>query len=268
MTELALIPAEEIAAKEREVGTFRVLVSIPNEGHAPVEAYANRIVNMMHLGKLEERGRLLKSNPRYEFYFFTLGRILTPLAREEAAKEALKGDFDYLYQIDDDMICPDDLFERLVRHNVDIVAPLAFSRNPPHNPVCYSCLEGWDPVAQKEYFINHVIKNYPKDELFRCDAVGFGAALIKVDVLRKMKAPYFMSTTGTGEDIFFCYNAAKFGAKIYMDSSTKLGHLSHPPNITEDYVKNYWAHIGMEAERKNGDYTKYKDERNKLLLGD
>lgn len=277
--------------------SIRVLVSIPNEGHAPVEAYANRLVNMMHLGKLEESQRFIGllekhiSDPlekekifaeywqerkpdhqsfiegkTFDFYFFTVGRILTPLAREKAAEEALRGNFDYLYQIDDDMICPDDLFERLYRHNVDIVAPLAFTRNPPHQPVAYTNKAMWDTQNRCESFVNDTIQNYPKNTLFRCDAVGFGAVLIKVDVIRKMRPPYFMSTTGTGEDILFCYNATKIGAKVYMDSSTKLGHLSHPLQITEEYALDYWKKHSLRVQEKNGLYDKY--EKNKVLLGD
>lgn len=293
------IKAEDIASQEKK--SIRVLVSIPNEGHSPVEAYANRLVNMLHLGKLEERSKFLKlidkyvpesnnkeellkefwngNKPSYQkefdgkifdFYFFTLGRILTPLAREEAAKEAIKGDFDYLFMIDDDMICPDDLFERLYKNDVDIIAPLAFTRNPPYSPVAYTNTEYWDTQNHKYGFINDVIRNYPKDQLFRCDAVGFGAVLIKVEVLKKMKESYdklFMSTVSTGEDILFCYNATKIGAKVYMDSRVKLGHLSHPLQVTEDYAKFYWAHNNLEIEKKNGAYLKYENLKNKVLLG-
>lgn len=281
-----------------EKRSVRVLVSIPNEGHAPVEAYANRIVNFWHLGKLEERQKLFEliekyvpdsrnkeelykeywknkkpdyyeciEGKRFDFYFYTVGRILTPLAREKAAEESIKGNFDYLFMIDDDMTCPDDLFERLYRHGVDIVAPIAFTRNPPHLPVAYENKEFWDTATHTEVFVNETIKNYPKNKLFRCDAVGFGAVLIKVDVIRKMKAPFFMSTTGTGEDILFCYKAGKVGAKVYMDSSTKLGHLSHPLHITEEYANEFWKTMDLQMEKRNGIFDKYEDERNKVLVG-
>jgi hypothetical protein len=171
-----LVQSEDVAKTAKDPELLRVLVSIPNEGHAQVEAYSNRLVNMYCLGKLEKEGELLKHTPRFEFYFFTLGRMFTPVAREEAAQEAMKGGFDYLYMIDDDMICPDDLFTKLQKHNVDIVAPLAFTRNPPYSPVIYASVEGWDDVINADYFLNNVVKNYPKDSLVECDAVGFGAA--------------------------------------------------------------------------------------------
>lgn len=216
---------------------IKVTLSIPNEGHTQVQAYANRLVNCMHLGKLETEGLLKDQDPRFEFSLLTVGGILTPLAREEAAKVALENNSDYLYFIDDDMICPDNLFERLWRWNVDIVAPLAFTRNYPHKAVIYECKEGYDPVTRCEYFINHYVTEYPKDTLVECDAVGFGAALIKRSVLEGVPEPRFMSTNATGEDILFCHMARKKGFRVFMDTSTKLGHLGHPAEITEEYVE-------------------------------
>ena len=263
-----LLQSEDIAREEKPENLKRVLVSIPNEGHAQVEAYSNRLVNMFSLGKIEKQGELLNEAPRFEFYFFTLGRMFTPVAREEAAEEAIKGGFDYLYMIDDDMICPDDMFTRLQKHDVDIIAPLAFTRNAPYHPVIYSSIDGWDSVTNVDYFLNNVVKNYPKDSLVECDAVGFGSALIKVDVFRKIrsvtKEPFFKSTCGTGEDIFFCYKAKKYGARVFVDTSVKLGHLTHPPVITEDFAENYWKEIQMNPREKQGEYKKYK---HRVLLG-
>lgn len=241
---------------------IRVCVAIPNEGHTQVEAYANRIVNFAHLGKLQERGAILRTNPRFEFSFITLGRIFTPLAREEAAKITLEEGFDYLYMIDDDMICPDDLFERLFRHDVDVIAPLAFSRNYPHHAVIYEVTEGFDPVSQTEYFTNHHVTEYEKDTLVESDAVGFGAALIKRKVLEKMEEPRFMCSSGTGEDILFCHKARRAGFRVFMDTATKLGHLSHPIEVTDKYVDKVRKEFNFEERQPI--HSKF-DRRDRLV---
>lgn len=238
---------------------IKVVLAIPNEGHTHVEAYANRLENWFHLGKLQMRGK-------FEFHFVTLGRIFTPLAREEAAKLTCELGADYLYMVDDDMICPNDTFERLYAHDVDLVAPLAFTRNYPHKAVIYDISEGWDPVSRSHYFVNHHVESYAKDKLIECDAVGFGAALIKRSVLEGVPAPRFMSTCGTGEDIYFCHQARKAGFRVFMDTATKLGHLSHPIEVTESYV---------EKVRKEYKYQeplalthKYESGEAILILGD
>lgn len=237
--------------------TVKVVLAIPNEGHTQWQAYDNRMLHCIHLGALAERSKHEPVTPDgaiFEFHHFTAGRMLTPVAREALADAALKDGMDYMLMIDDDMITPLDLFERLYNHHVDIVAPLAFTRNPPHLPVIYTCETGWDPVMKTQYFQNHFDRNYPENTLVRCDAVGFGAVLINMDVLKAMKKPYFMSTCGTGEDVYFCYRAhQQTGAKVHMDTATKLGHLGHPTVITEEYAKHFWANIEQKDVQR--DYT-------------
>lgn len=227
----------------------KVAIAIPNMGYTDAPAYANRLVNFLHLGKLEQRG-LSENHPvRFEFWFSVIGRVFTPVARDAAVDLALSSGCDYLYMIDDDMICPDDMFEQLYRHDVDIVAPLAFTRNPPHKPVMYNLVEGYDAVSRKEYFINTNVMNYKKDSLVECKAVGFGAVLIKRWVFEKLGKNAFMSTCGTGEDILFCYKAGKIGAKVFMDTGCKLGHLGQRVNVTEEYVENYRSANGYNKDQ-------------------
>lgn len=248
-----------------EQKVIKVAIAIPNMGYTSPPAYANRLVNMLHLGKLEQRG-LSENHPvRFEFFFSVIGRIFTPVARDAAVDLALDNGCDYLYMIDDDMMCPDDMFEQLYAHDVDIIAPLAFTRNPPHKPVMYHLVDGYDTVARKDYFINTYVMNYPKDKLVECDAVGFGAVLIKRWVLEKMEKPHFMSTCGSGEDILFCYKARKLGAKIFMDTACKLGHLGQQVNVNEEYVEQYRSVNGFNKD-KYFDYAT-KGTENATFIG-
>ena len=61
-----------------------------------------------------------------------------------------------------------------------------------------------------------------------------------MSIIKKMKEPYFMSTTATGEDIFFCVNARKqAGARVFMDTRIKLGHIGDPVILDEPYWEKY-----------------------------
>lgn len=245
----------------------KVVVAVPNEGHTLPEAYDNRMLWSMHLGALEERSKrepVTKDGAIFQFHHFTAGRLLTPAAREALADHALAAGMDWMLMVDDDMILPMDMFERLYDHNVDVVAPLAFTRNAPHMAVLYECETGYDPVAKTDYFINHYARNYPKNELVRCDAVGFGSALIRMDVIRKMRRPYFMSTCGTGEDVLFCYNAQRqAGAKIYMDTSVKLGHISYPLIVDEAYAEWFWKN--QEGKDVKKEYSEIRKDKKVLV---
>ena len=256
---------------------INIMVSIPNMGYTAVEAYGNRLMNFMKLGQLQ-RDRDYKSKLKgilpdeklnelfgvedevFNFYFVQVGRMFTPAAREEAAKKAVEYGCEWLFFIDDDMICPDDLFLKLYRHRfiADIVAPLAFTRNAPYKPVMYASISGWDEVNRSEYFINNTVMNYPRKKLVECDAVGFGAALIRVEMFKKIKAPWFMNSEGTGEDILFSYKVKKVGGRVFMDTSVNIGHVSHPTIITEDFVDEYRKTSDPMAGQRYPAFKKYE----------
>jgi hypothetical protein len=225
---------------------IRVLVGIPRAGFTMTEAVDNQIDMAAFLGKISE-------TTEFEFLFASIGRLFVAKAREEFAEYAIKHNCDYLLMIDDDMICPVDLFLKLHRHNKDIVAPLAFQRRHPYYPVIYKTNAGWDDVRKESYFSNEIVKNYPKGVLLECDAVGFGAVLIKRWVLEKMIPPRFMSTSPTGEDILFCYNAKEqVGARVFVDTETKIAHLGAPKIIEE---KDYEEANNIDQVREvYGDY--------------
>lgn len=231
----------------------KVGICIPNEGITLVEAYDNHLQFACHIGKIAAQ-----SPDKFEFRWGSVGRVLTPVARERLTEFAMEHNMDFMLQIDNDMLIPEDLFERLydtmVKYNADVVAPLAFMRHEPHYPVLYRTREGYDPVAKKPYFEREFVKNYPKDSVVECDAVGFGSALVRMSMVRKMKRPWFMSTTGAGEDIWFCKCAKEeAGARIFMDTRIKLGHLGVAPVIDEEYYDKY---SGNEHRKVYGDAPK------------
>lgn len=225
----------------QEHKVYKVAIAVPNESNIRHEAYDNHLVNILRLGGMQERWKYEQRNPRYEFSFFTVGRMLTQMAREKLTQVCLEAGIDYMIMYDDDMLLPIDMVLRLLEDmeahpEIDVLAPLAFMRTPPHYAVMYAIKEGYDPVRREDYFLNVWVKDYPRNKLVECDAVGFGAVCIKMEMVRRMQKPYFMSTSATGEDILFCVNAKKqANARIFMDTRIKLGHLGDPTIITEDF---------------------------------
>jgi hypothetical protein len=235
----------------------RVMVGIPLKGHTPPESYHDRILMAYGMGGIEMEQKAAGTKPRYEFVWLSVGEIFIPYAREMMADKALQFNCDYLFMVDDDMMAPPDLFYRLVKHDVDIVAPLAFTRNPPHRAVMFSVIEGYDELTHRPYYRTEPVWNYPREKLVECDAVGFGAVLIKTDVLKKMSKSYFMSTVASGEDVNFCVKARKAGFRVFMDTATKLGHLSHPVIVTQDYSDRINKMTQEEKDKMFGDYHKF-----------
>jgi len=236
---------------------IKVGISVPTEGHTVPEAMDSLMLLCMRLSKLETESKLLKKDTQFQFFFQSMGRLFTPMAREKLAEACIENGMDYMLFLDDDMIIPPDTFEKLFRHEKDIVAALAFTRNAPHDPVIYQCKEGYE--NGREYFVNLPVINYPKNQLMQCDAVGFGTVLIKMSVYENMAKPYFMSTSPTGEDILFCYNAGKAGAKVFVDTSICVAHLGAPKIVTEKTFEDYHK----DRKEKKGPY-KAKEEYEKV----
>ena len=224
---------------------YKIAIAVPCGGFTAPESYDNHLTIMYHIGKMEESWKRDKRNPRYEFYFYKVGRLLTAMAREKLIEVSMTNKMDYIIMYDDDMLLPIDMFEALLydieeHPEIDILAPLAFMRNAPHYPVIYNSIEGYDSQRHQSYYKNEFVKNYPREKLVECDAVGFGAVLINMRIFTKMTPPFFFSTTGTGEDIYACIKAKKeAGARVFMDTRIKLGHLGTPKIIDEDYRDNF-----------------------------
>jgi GT2 family glycosyltransferase len=247
---------------------IKVAIGIPNEGHTLPEAYDNHLVASSRMGAWQEMMKHWDKSYRYELYWFTSARMLTQLARERLIEAALKGGCDFLIMYDDDMTLPlgepndysKDMIPMMLedmrkRPEIDVLGALAFMRNAPHYPVIYNTIEGWDSKLNTDIYIREYVKRYPKNTLVECDAVGFGGVCIRLDFVRKkLTKPYFMSTTGTGEDIWFCYRAKERGARIFMDTRIKLGHLKNPEIVDEAYfdkwIKDNKHDLGEEVPNK------------------
>lgn len=252
--------SEHSAQPRLEEKVYKVLVGIPLKGHTPPASYHDRMLMWKHMGGQEAVDFYEKKSPRFTFSLGAIGEIMVQYARERLADGALEMGCDYLFMVDDDMLCPPDLFYKLAANDKDICAALAFTRNPDHKPVVYETFEGRDRAIHADYGLTRFVQNYPRNTLFQCDAVGYGAVLIKTEVLKKVPKPWFFGMEGTGEDITFCVKARKAGFQVWMDSRIKLGHLGSPAIITEDYSDQWNGLTPEQREKLYGRFTKYETE--------
>jgi hypothetical protein len=257
--------ADELHPKPPVEVVHKVLVGIPLKGHTPPKAYHDRMVMFQHMGGREAEDFYAKANPRFVFGLGAVGEILVPFAREILAEAALRHGCEYLFMVDDDMLAPFDLFYKLQANNKDICAALAFTRNPDHKAVCYEAKEGWDASSHTHYGFTKFVQNYPRDQLFECDAVGFGAVLIRTEVFKRVKQPWFFGMERTGEDVTLCTKAKRAGFEVWMDSRIKLGHLGEATIITEDYADQWQKLTLPEREKLYGNFTKYSASEPELF---
>ena len=246
-------------------GKTKILICEPSIGDINYQAHETMCDLIAALKEYE-----LVSN--FKFFKSCLGRLMVSYAREKFAEYAVNVGFDYIMYLDDDHIWPLNIFTKLEKYikDYDIVAPLCLQRQYPYTPVIYKST--YSKLKDGRTLYNNVkyaeVKEIKKGDIITdADAIGFGACIVKVDLLNRISRPWFFNQVGVGEDIWFCMKAKnEANAKILIDTSIEAPHLKDKePIYWKDFKKAEWEmKIGAEGK------TKYEelDEINRKYVED
>ena len=174
---------------------------------------------------------MLRLRRIHDTHYSTSVATLIYDSRNAFAARAITEDYDRVLFIDSDMIFEPDLLKRLsddMDTGLDYVSGLFFSRKTPIKPMIYKALDVSQAEDGTPMAVTKTYTDYPRDTLFEVQGSGFGAVLIRTDLMRKVwdkYGPPFMPVPTLGEDLAFCYRARSLGAKLYCDSRVKLGHI-------------------------------------------
>lgn len=190
---------------------MKVMVGINTLSVLDQLAYANHIQFFYRMGR---------NHPDVEFGLSSPRRMSIDRMRNTTAKIAVDNNFDYLMFIDDDVLVPFDAFQKLRDCNADIAAGWTIIRGYPFNNMFFKFQD-----ESRQSLIHY--NDAPENSIVDCDAVGFSCVLIKVDLLKKVPPPYFVTGTHNTEDIYFCLKAKEAvpDCKIVVDTSVKTAHI-------------------------------------------
>lgn len=140
--------------------------------------------------------------------------------------------------LDDDQVFNPDMAARLAAlGHLDMISAIYYGRTKPYHPTIYLKDDSDNPF-----------KHWPMTEappvVFEVDACGFGALLMRREVLEGTPEPWFTIDARGGEDILFCKHAKDHGFRVWAAGDYRIGHLSgRRPLITEkDYLDYREAH--------------------------
>jgi hypothetical protein len=145
--------------------------------------------------------------------------------RAELCLDAMREKCTHVLFIDSDMRFPHDMIERLLQHDLDIVATNCARRRMPTGPTAQ---------IYKENGERELVYTMPESTgLQEVGSVGMGVMLIKANVFAKLAEPWFETPWRhdkrgyIGEDVFFCKKARDAGFKIWIDHdvSKEIGHI-------------------------------------------
>lgn len=146
------------------------------------------------------------------------------ILREKTINEG----YDYMFNLDQDVVPPKDIIERLMSHKKEITTGVYFNKfsrigkNLTYETKTKPVLWVQSPNHPEDlvFVRNDIIA---QNKLIRVDLCGTGCILIHRDVLEKIQFRWEENETGV-DDSFFCIDAAKLGYKIYADTSIKCTH--------------------------------------------
>jgi len=221
--------------------------------------YANHIHFFTHT---------IRKYPDFQFAFYTPARMSIDNARNTAARMALESECDYLMFIDDDVLLPTDTFTKLYEADKAIIAGLVIIRGYPFNVMAFKTISDENTSREKIDYYNDLPEDGDKNlvELVKCRAVGFSCCLLKVDVLKALEPPYFVTGTGNTEDVYFCLRTQHEldpAPDIYMHTGVRCGHLLHPEPVeweTRDKLKAFYEPIIKEQSLDVGRNVEYLNQ--------
>jgi len=131
--------------------------------------------------------------------------------RENLALRALDDNVDWLLWLDMDMRFGPEVFEKLAKWDKDIVSGIYLDRYGKN--ICK--LKGQKEISKEKL---------RQGKLIKIESTGFGVLLVKAEVFKQLKRPWFEWQLGRPEDLDWCIKAQEQGFKIYCDPTTFLGH--------------------------------------------
>jgi len=150
----------------------------------------------------------------YEFEIIVSTRgYNTSENRNYIAAQSVKKGCDYLFFIDDDMILPADTLEKLLVHKKDIVGGV------------------YKTKYEKQDDVLEYLDDKRPSGLFKVKAIGTGCLLIKTDVFKKLKTPWFKyewfdnGMVKRSHDWIFCEDAINAGIDVWADNTLEIKHI-------------------------------------------
>jgi len=163
--------------------------------------------------------KMLKDFP-YDYDVIIQDGAVLHYNREVIVKEAMRYGCTHLLFIDSDMSFEKDAAITLLDRDKDIIGIHCNLRRFPLTST----------VIMPEEKRARLKLDHP-DGLTTCDSLGAGFLLIKLDVFKHIKEPWFFWGTNDkgeltiGEDFWFCKKAREVGYEIWVDFSVPIKHI-------------------------------------------
>ena len=213
----------------------RVLVGCPTSYHKEyaLEKYIESVKSLSY-GNFDF---ILVDNSEGDNYYNKINKLLVKVikgpyfegardrivaSRNILRKYALDNGYDYFLSLEQDVIPPKDIIERLLKHDKDIVSGVYFAYQTNNDinllvPLLWKRVEG-DHI---QYMLSREVMN---PRLIEIGACGLGCVLISKKILEKIEFRYD-GKDDSFDDMWFCLDSYNAGFRLFADTSIKCKHL-------------------------------------------
>lgn len=159
-------------------------------------------------------------------FLFQIGGYVD-VNRNAIVDSVVRDDTTHIMFLDADHTFPEDAILKLLKHDKDIVGGNYNTRLDP-----FSGKQGFGPVTKmmvEGEIVSMASDDFPT-ELFKCYATATGFMMIKTEIFKKLKKPYFDARIDSSgrhftEDIDFCMKANDAGIEVWCDPTIQIGHI-------------------------------------------
>ena len=152
-------------------------------------------------------------------------------SRNRLAAQAIGGGYDRVLWLDSDMCFEPDLGQRLAAdmdEGRDFVSAVYFRRKLPTQPVIAKNIEWYEDENGWPVSVAEVYEDFLKDQVFRIAGCGFGAVMMKTELLSRALAAFrvtpFTPMPNLSEDYACCWRLGKMGVEMWADSRIPVRH--------------------------------------------
>jgi 2-polyprenyl-3-methyl-5-hydroxy-6-metoxy-1,4-benzoquinol methylase len=196
--------------------------------------------------------------PDYDIAFEIVRKREQFRARNLLISAAMSEHCDFLLMLDDDMLPPPDLLQRLLAHQKPVMGALYWQRGGAYHP-----------VIMREFALQGDLKKFqflsPDDPIIvekpgvhQVDVIGGGCLLFDVTVFAELMKPYFWWEAEFGTDITICHRLRDAGIPIHVDTSIEIPHVDEDGSIiTRRTIPRQSRELGLVKERYWNDLKAY-----------
>lgn len=210
----------------------KILVGCPTSFHKRycLKEYIDRVKNLSY----KNYAILIVENSEDNKYYNEIKKYLPVIKGKyfEGAKDriinsrnilreyVLNKGYDHFLSLEQDVIPPKDVIEKLIKNNKEVVGGVYFKLGDDNKTLLAIA---WKQLNEKyaRRFKFSEVNNKGLIEVANC---GLGCVLISREILEKVKFRY-VKRKEPYDDIWFCEDVRKLGIKIYLDTSVVCKHL-------------------------------------------